>query len=84
MTTNYNLHEQDQCLLFLHRHNAYNIEVVQFTKYIDIRALLPNQNSVTVTISKEPSSRSPTITCDGITVEFDPTSNEANHLYFLL
>ena len=75
---------KDNCLLFLHRLNAYNIYITEFDKYLSIQAKLPNQNIVTISCAHTVHIYPTTISFEDITIAFDPTLEESKLLHFLL
>ena len=75
---------RDQCLLYLHKNNAYNIEITTHEQHISIEAKLPNQKIVTICCAHTFFIYPTTIQCEEETFEFDPTAEESYLLHFLI
>ena len=75
---------KDDCLLYLHKLNAYNINIHTVEQYYIIQATLPNNNIVTIRCGMEFYPCTSTITYKEDTFEIDPNAEEATLLYFLL
>ena len=75
---------KDHILLFLHKQAAYNIKIIEFDRYINIRAKLPNQDHVTISCGHTVHVVETTITHNDVTIPFDPCAEESTLLHFFL
>ena len=80
----FNEKNRDDCLLYLHRLNAWNIEIEEYEKHLAITATLPNSNKVKIELGHTFYHKATTITHKEVMLEIDPTSEEAKWIYFVL
>ena len=80
----FNAKNKDNCLLYLHKLNAWDIEIEEFNKHLTITATLPNTNQVSINLGHTFFYQKTTITHQDVTLELDPTSDIANLIHFVL